>query len=104
MCRGTLYISYMIFGSGVLTPALLAADREQVAFVVRQRVDVDDVVAGLDGRGVVGDLLALGVFHDDGQADLGLVDDLDERGGGRAVLETDRLGLLLGQRLVRAGE
>src|SRR6185295_7488870 len=90
--------------AGVTSAALLAADGEQVAFVARQRVDVDDVVAGLDGGGVVGDLLALGVVHGDGQADLGLVDDLDQGGGGRAVLEADRLGLLLGERLVRAGE
>src|SRR4051812_22476784 len=83
---------------------LLAADRQQVALVAGQRLAVDQVVAGLDGRGVVGDLLALGVVHRHGQPDPGLVDDLDQGRGRRAGLERDRLLLLLGQRLLDVSE
>src|SRR6185436_15718451 len=71
------------------------------ALVVGQRVYVDHEIAGLDGGGVVDDLLALFVVHRDREPHLRLVDDLDQGRGRRAGLEPDRLGLFLGERLLR---
>jgi hypothetical protein len=81
--------------SDYLQIGLPAGDGDQVPVIVGQHHRMDDVIARVEQGRRVHRLLALGVVDRDRDPRLRRVDDLDEHRGDGALLQRDRLGLLL---------